>query len=153
MESVIIGGVAAVLHGAPVSTFDFDLAYHRSDDNIARLLAALDEMGAEFVLDLAHRHLRPTAGHLATAGPKLLATRLGRLDLLGEVSPVPSWEALCSDAVTMLLADQVPVRVVSLDRLIEIKRWLADQNLPERGGRDRLHLHQLEAVKRRLSEG
>ena len=42
---LIIGGIAAVLHGVPRATFDLDLLIETTPDNARRLLAALDEAG------------------------------------------------------------------------------------------------------------
>jgi len=48
LEFAVVGGVAAVLHGAPVTTFDLDLLVRVSDDNADRLLACLDELDARY---------------------------------------------------------------------------------------------------------
>jgi hypothetical protein len=42
---VVIGGIAAVLHGVPRATFDLDILIEASPDNAGRLLAALEEAG------------------------------------------------------------------------------------------------------------
>lgn len=42
---VVIGGIAAVLHGVPRATFDLDLLIEPSVENARRLLAALNEAG------------------------------------------------------------------------------------------------------------
>jgi Nucleotidyltransferase of unknown function (DUF6036) len=42
---VVIGGIAAVLHGVPRATFDLDLLVEATADNAARLLAAFGEAG------------------------------------------------------------------------------------------------------------
>ena len=42
---VIIGGVAAVLHGVPRITFDLDILIEATEDNASRLLSALSEAG------------------------------------------------------------------------------------------------------------
>jgi hypothetical protein len=36
-----VGGVSAVLHGAPVTTFDLDIVHARDPENIARLSIAV----------------------------------------------------------------------------------------------------------------
>lgn len=41
VEFVLIGGVAATVHGSARATFDLDVVYSRSPDNVARLVAAL----------------------------------------------------------------------------------------------------------------
>lgn len=42
---VVIGGVAAIVHGVPRTTFDVDLLIEASEENAARLLAALSDAG------------------------------------------------------------------------------------------------------------
>jgi len=42
---VVIGGIAAVLHGVPRATFDLDLLIEATSDNAQRLLDALAETG------------------------------------------------------------------------------------------------------------
>jgi len=56
---VVIGGVAAIVHGVPRTTFDVDLLIESTPDNAARLLAALHEAG------IASASLTTTAGVLA----------------------------------------------------------------------------------------
>lgn len=42
---VIIGGIAAVLHGVPRATFDLDILIEATEINVTRLLQALREAG------------------------------------------------------------------------------------------------------------
>jgi hypothetical protein len=42
---VVIGGIAAVLHGVPRATFDLDILIEATPDNAKRLLAALLDAG------------------------------------------------------------------------------------------------------------
>lgn len=137
VDHVIIGGVAMVLHGAPISTLDVDVVYRRSDENIDRLLTALDELDAHFH-DLSGRRLRATKSLLDLPSPKLLRTSLGRLDVLGELDPNLAWESLWQQSETVDL-DGLQVRIASLSHLIAAK---------ERAGRpkDRLHLLQLRSL-------
>jgi hypothetical protein len=48
VDFILVGGAAAVIHGAPVSTQDLDIVPDQSDENVARLLAVLDQLGARF---------------------------------------------------------------------------------------------------------
>jgi len=48
VDFIIVGGVSAVLHGAPVTTFDLDVVHSRDQKNLARLLAALQELEAVY---------------------------------------------------------------------------------------------------------
>ena len=45
VEFIIVGGVAALLQGAPINTIDLDIVYARTPANIDRALEALVELG------------------------------------------------------------------------------------------------------------
>jgi predicted nucleotidyltransferase len=121
VEFVVIGGVAAAIHGSAHITYDLDVVYSRTPDNIARLAAALQPVGPylrgapeglPFQLDPAtlHRGLNFT-----------LVTALGDLDLLGEVVGGGTYEGLLPDTQVAAL-DGRAFRYVSLQRLIALKR-------------------------------
>jgi len=63
VDFIVVGGVCAVLHGAPVTTFDLDLVHSRSSDNLARLLSALKELDAYYRGREGHR-LTPGLSHI-----------------------------------------------------------------------------------------
>ncbi len=58
VDFVLVGGLAAVLNGAPVNTFDTDVVHARDSKNIARLAAALTDPDAIFRAQPSRR-LRP----------------------------------------------------------------------------------------------
>ena len=64
---VIVGGVAAVLEGAPVATFDLDIVYSLEEGNVDRLARALDELETSYV-DPAGRKLLPDVRRLRGGG-------------------------------------------------------------------------------------
>ena len=121
-----MGMTAAVLQGAPAVTFDLGLVYARNPTNIARLLAALRDLDSCFRTD-PDRRIEPNESHLASAGHKLLMTRLGQLDALGELGEGESFEALFDDSVVVDLGS-IRIRALGLERLIAAK---------ERAGRDK----------------
>lgn len=49
VDFILVGGVAAILEGAPVSTFDVDIVFQTTDDNQRRLLAALKDLEARYL--------------------------------------------------------------------------------------------------------
>lgn len=80
---VLIGGLAALAHGSPFPTEDVDVTPERSAENLAKLSAALKELGARIRTDaveggLAFDH---DAESLAAAGVWNLTTQHGDLDL------------------------------------------------------------------------
>ncbi|MCA1824955.1 MAG: hypothetical protein LC640_11990, partial [Frankia sp.] len=46
VDYVLIGGLAAVLHGVPIGTVDVDITPARTEPNLRRLAAALRELDA-----------------------------------------------------------------------------------------------------------
>ena len=84
VDFIIVGGVCGVLHGAPVTTFDLDIVHSRAQENLARQLTALQELGA-YYRGRQDRRLEPDLAHLSSSGHQLLMTRSGPLDLLGTI--------------------------------------------------------------------
>ncbi len=80
VDFILVGGLAAVIQGAPVTTMDVDVVHRQSPENIARLLSFLKS------IDAVHRRLddrliEPKERDLSGKGHVLLATRIGPLDL------------------------------------------------------------------------
>ncbi len=64
VDFIIVGGVSAVLHGAPVTTFDLDVVHARDPENVTRLLSALEELEAVYRVQ-PERQSRPGETHPA----------------------------------------------------------------------------------------
>lgn len=119
VDFIIVGGVSAVMHGAPVTTFDLDVVHSRTPENIARTLAALKDLDA-FYRGRGDQLLRPTAAHLASPGHQLLMTRFGPLDLLGTIGADHDYEELFNHCVEYEVSG-FPLRVLDLETLIKVK--------------------------------
>lgn len=52
VKFAVVGGLAAVLNGAPVNTFDLDIVPARDEENVARLLRVLEAIDADSPLDI-----------------------------------------------------------------------------------------------------
>jgi hypothetical protein len=133
---IVVGGAAAVLQGVPINTLDIDVVYDRAPDNLKGLGDALTELDAVFRTD--PRKLRPNESHLRSAGHKLLQTRYGVLDLLATIEEDTDYTALLPHAVDIVLGE-LTVKVLSLERLVEVKRKLTRP-------KDKLMLMHLEAT-------
>jgi hypothetical protein len=83
VQFVVVGGVSAVIRGAPIVTYDLDVIHKRSPENVVRLLAALDSLKATYRHD--SRGLKPGESHLMSRGHQLLGTTFGPLDCLGSI--------------------------------------------------------------------
>lgn len=120
VDFVLVGGVAGVLHGAPVNTFDVDIVHRRTPENISRMLKALDLLDARY-RHSASRLLRPGESHLSGPGHQLLMTRFGPLDVLGMIGSNHDYDELIDGAVPMELGSGMSVNVISLPMLIQTK--------------------------------
>ncbi len=118
---IVIGGIAALAHGAARFTYDVDVVYARDEENLRHIVSAL----------------RPHQPYLHGAPPGLpfrwdertlqaglnftLTTDLGNLDILGEVAGGGSYEALLPFTEEMSVFE-VTCRFVTLEKLIHLKR-------------------------------
>jgi len=119
VEFIVVGGVAAVLEGAPISTFDLDVVYHRTEENLPRLLAALGELEAVY-RDPAGRRIKPDASRLATIGNHPVHTKFRPLDVLHTIGDGLTYSDLLSRTRERQVGDVV-VRVLDLAAVIESK--------------------------------
>jgi len=121
VNCVVVGGVAAGARGSTLATFDVDVCYDRDKGNLVRVVQALRSVSAtlrgapkdiQFILDeeTLLRGLNFT-----------FDTRIGSIDLLGEVQGVGGYDDCIEDA------DEAEVfgsrhLVLSLEKLIAAKR-------------------------------
>ena len=81
VDYIIIGGVSAVLQGAPVTTFDLDVVHSREETNLSKILKALQELNAYYRTRKDIR-IEPEIYRLELPGHHLLMTDAGPLDVL-----------------------------------------------------------------------
>lgn len=146
---VLIGGMAAVLHGDVGVTVDLDIAPARDPDNLDRLAAALRNLDARIRHDAAPEGppFDCSPGFLRDLGPDALlnlTTRAGALDLSFTPAGTGGYPDLKRDAVAMDAADGVSVFVASLADVIRSKS-AADRE------KDRQALPRLRALLDRTS--
>ena len=120
VEFVLIGGMAAILRGASVTTADLDIVPAKVLRNLDALASALLDMHAE--VKYAGRVLDLGTGEWLTAGSTWnLNTDYGTLDLLFEPSGGGLYEDLAPHAQPIDVGDGLTVLVASLDDLIAMK--------------------------------
>lgn len=121
VRSVVIGGIAARLLGSPTVTRDTDICYERTPENLERLAAALEDLGARlrgvdeevpFLLD---------AKTLAAGDHFTFRTVAGDFDVLGTPAGVEGFDELVQRAKPFDI-DGITVLVASIDDLIRMKR-------------------------------
>jgi hypothetical protein len=121
VDFVVIGGIAAVLHGSARLTYDLDLCFAPDTANLAALgdvLVALDARlrGVDEPVPFV-----PDAAALRRIEVLTLATRLGDVDVLVRPAGAPSSEGLRRRADRYDVGD-FWVLVASVQDLIAMKR-------------------------------
>lgn len=119
---VVVGGIAAVLHGAAHVTTDVDVVPEEGRRNLERLSEALHELGARIRVSgepggVPFDH---PAESLARVRMWNLQTELGDLDVTFEPSGTRGYEDLRRDAVVLTIRG-VDVPVASLADVIRSK--------------------------------
>jgi hypothetical protein len=126
VEFIVVGGVGAVLQGAPITTFDLDIVHSTGPANVERLLAALDSLDACYRMHLDGR-IKPQASHLASTGHQLLMTRHGPLDLSGAIGHGHPYSELIQKTIAVQIGEGVTVPVLELATLISVKEETAGE--------------------------
>jgi hypothetical protein len=140
VEYLVIGGQAAALLGSSMPTYDTDLCYRRTAENLERLAAALKELHPTLRGVPPDLPFRLDAQSLALGSNFTFNTDLGPLDLLGWVEPFGLYEELAKRAETVDL-EGTSVSVICLDDLIRIKQHIGRP-------KDKMALIHLEAIKK-----
>jgi hypothetical protein len=121
VDFVIVGGVAATIHGSSRLTADLDVVYARTDENIRATVHALESLspylrGAppglpfRFDFETIRRGLNFT-----------LTTDAGPIDLLGQIAGCGSYADLLPHTLIVEIFG-LPLRCVDLETLIRAKR-------------------------------
>jgi predicted nucleotidyltransferase len=121
VEFILVGGVAGVLHGAARATYDVDVVYRRSPENMSRLGSALGPYrpylrgapaGLPFSLDV---------DTLRQGLNFTLTTSLGDIDLFGEIAGGGTYDEMLAHCQAIPLLGRT-CQCVTLDGLIRLKR-------------------------------
>jgi len=141
VEFVLVGALAAVAQGAPLTTHDVDIVHARTPVNLDRLMAALTKVNSRYRGRAADSPLPPDRVALAGKGHSLLTTDLGPLDYLGAIEEGRDYETLVPLSVVVDL-DGHQLRFLGLQTIVALKRKSTSP-------KDRLALPVLEATLRR----
>jgi hypothetical protein len=149
VEYMVVGGFAAILYGSPTITGDLDIMPADDDGNIARLASVLATLHTvvreprstgrriEVTADL----LKQTAKSTNFGGQVRTRTVAGPLDILWRLHDGRGYGDLVGRSC-LLTEDELRVRVIGLDDLIEVKTAI---DRPQ----DRAALPYLQEIRRR----
>lgn len=123
VEFLVVGGQAEGLLGSARVTFDVDVCYRRSTENIERLARALVAMNPTLrgaPKDLPYRF---DVKALTQGSNFTLDTNQGPFDLLGYLEPIGDYDSAVRTAVDVVMGSWT-LKVLSLDDLIRIKEHI-----------------------------
>ena len=121
VEFIIVGGVAATVHGSARLTQDLDVVCARSDENLARLVEALAPLEPYLRGAPPGLPFEWSVGTLRRGLNFTLATSAGDLDVLGEIPGGGDYARLLSSTIEIELFG-VRCRCLDLPGLIRAKR-------------------------------
>ena len=117
---VLIGGFAAVYHGATQLTFDIDITPQASDHNLERLSAALAEVGAMVRTEGEAIPFAHDGRSLGRAAIRNLTTPHGDLDITFTPSGTAGYDDLHRDATSVEVLGVI-IEVASLADVVRSK--------------------------------
>ena len=120
IEFILVGGLATVVQGAPLTTIDVDIVHNQSAENISKLMKFLKSIEA------IHRRpdekiLEPNERDISGKGHALFTTNLGPLDVLAFIEGDRNYEDLIGHTVEIEFRGH-NIHVLNLKKIIEIKR-------------------------------
>jgi hypothetical protein len=130
VDFILVGGLAAVIQGAPLTTIDVDIVHDQSPLNIAKLLAFLKSVNAHFRRP-DDNVIKPRAEDLSGKGHALFSTRSGPLDVLAIIEEGKTYKDLLEHAVEIEFRG-FALRVLRLKTMIELKRNSTDPKEKQR---------------------
>lgn len=125
-------------------TYDVDLCYRRTPQNLEKLAAALRELHPSLRNAPPDLPLIIDARTLTLGSNFTFRTRLGDLDLLGWVEPIGDYQPILRNSTKMRIG-RFELNVIGLDNLIRIKQHIGRP-------KDQQSLIQLLAIKRIRNE-
>lgn len=121
---LVVGGFAVSAHGYPRGTKDLDIVPDPDPENLSRLADLLVRLEAELLgtEDLSPDELiQPDLQGLSNGGNFVLATSLGRLDIMQFLTPEFEFSQLLEGSIEETVFGQ-PVRICGYEDLVTMKR-------------------------------
>lgn len=113
--------MAGISHGSNYPSYDVDVIYARDRDNIARLVAALREIGVRLRGAPADLPFLLDAKTIENGSNFTFLTPYGDFDVLGHADGMPDYEELRAEGPVREILG-IEVCVASIDHLIAMKR-------------------------------
>ena len=121
VDSIVVGGLAATVHGSARLTQDVDFVYSREPRNIKRLALALQPHSPYLRGAPPGLPFEWTAATIARGLNFTLTTAIGDIDLLGEIAGGGDYQALLPHTIEVEILGH-RCRCLNLPALIHAKR-------------------------------
>lgn len=144
VEFVIIGGVCGIMHGVSLVTTDLDVCCRFTPANLYRVEAAVKDLHAYHRLAANKLPFELTDELCGRLKNLYLQTDLGKLDCLGEVAGVGSYETVLQNSTSLQLS-YGSFRILTLDAAIAAKEAVGRP-------RDLAAVKQLRAIRERTQK-
>ncbi len=123
-EFVIIGGVAALIHGSSQVTRDLDICIRMTPDEIVKLRECLKSLHPKHRMTPQKlSFINNPADNLSRIKNLYIQTDAGIIDILSEVAAIGEYAAVEKNAITVKLF-QKDCKVMSINDLIKSKQAL-----------------------------
>jgi hypothetical protein len=122
VELALVGGLAAITHGAEIVTQDVDVCIPFTEENMARIVAAIRDIRPRFRFRPDRMPMWDDPARLATLKNLNIVTDLGVIDFLGEISGVGDFTQVRARSQLTTLAEGISCLTIGLDALIDAKR-------------------------------
>ena len=143
VKFILVGGLAAVIQGAPVTTMDVDIVHSRSPENISKLFAFLKCIDATYRRP-DNKIIAPKEEDFYGMRHALFSTRIGPLDVLAFIEERKTYEDLLKHTIEIVFRGHT-IQVLDIKMLIELKRKSKDP-------RDKQRLYVFEETLRQLEK-
>lgn len=142
VKYILIGGMAAIAHGAARVTYDLDVVYERSPQNLLRVAETLAPLRPRLRGAPPDISFRWDAETLERGLNFTLSTTLGDIDLIGEAAGGGTYTNLVQHTLSVEI-EGMSCLCVNLEQLIDLKKAAGRK-------KDREAIAELEAIKQEL---
>ena len=144
VDFVIVGDFAGAVYGCTYITQGIDICCDFSAENLLRLQKALHGLNPVYRMTAKRQKLELTQDKCSRLENLYLDTDIGQLDCLSLINGIGNFQ-MVKDKSTLIEAEDIQLRILSLDALIKAKKAM---NRP----RDKEAILQLEAIKKLRSK-
>lgn len=120
VKFILVGGLAAVIQGAPVMTMDVDIVHELSEENVSKLFLFLKAVDA-FYRRPDDKKIFPEKKHISKMGHNLFSTSMGPLDVLAFIEHEKTYADLIDFCIDVDFKGYT-IKVLNIKKILELKK-------------------------------